>query len=225
MVGLKHTKKLTKIERAFICEELKSNQSPFVLPHPESPQTRIRPNGGSSKKPTNCLLNWQSTSWPRCLGRPQATRCRPKNSILLKNSLALKKQLLELHLPSNACLFTADAVSMYTNIPTHMALNLIGKYLTQYQLKNNNEYPLDAVRAGLRLIMTLNIFTFGDRTLKQLNGTAIGTPPGPPYVTIYYGFHEETFLPHNSRRVIYYRRFIDDVNGIWCTNKNPQLDT
>ena len=142
-----------------------------------------------------------------------------------KNSLALKKQLLELHLPSNACLFTADAVSMYTNIPTHMALNLIGKYLTQYQLKNNNEYPLDAVIAGLRLIMTLNIFTFGDRTLKQLNGTAIGTPPGPPYATIYYGFHEETFLPHNSRRVIYYRRFIDDVNGIWCTNKNPQLDT
>ena len=112
---------------------------------------------------------------------------------------------------------------MYTNIPTHTALNLIGKYLTQYQRKNINEYPQDTVRAGLHLIMTLNIFTFEDLTLKQLNGTAMGTPPAPPYAPIYYGMHEEKFLPH--RQVIYYRRFIDDIIGIWCPNKNPQLDT
>ena len=113
---------------------------------------------------------------------------------------------------------------MYTNIPTHMALNLIGKYLAQYQRKNNNEYPQDAVRAGLHLIMTMNLFTFGDLTFKQLNGTAMGTPPAPPYATIYYGIHEEKFQPHHSRWVIYYRRFIDDIIGIWCPNKNPQLD-
>ena len=51
----------------------------------------------------------------------------------------------------------------------------------------------------------------------------MGTPPAPPYATIYYGIHEEKFLPHQSRWVIYYRRFIDDVIGIWCPNKNPQL--
>ena len=116
----------------------------------------------------------------------------------LKNMLELKKQLLQLHLPTNARLFTADAVSMYTNIPTHTALNLIDKYLTQYQWKHNNTYPQDAVRAGLRLIMTLNIFTFGDLTFKQLNGTAMGTPPAPPYATIYYGIHKEIFFPHHS---------------------------
>ena len=97
-----------------------------------------------------------------------------------KNILELKKDLLDLNLPRNTRLFTADAVSMYTNIPTHTALNLIGKYLNQYQRKHNNEYPKDAVRAGLCLVMTMNIFTFGDLTLKQLNGTAMGTPPPPP---------------------------------------------
>ena len=112
--------------------------------------------------------------------------------------MELKKQLLELRLPANAGLFTADAVSMYTNIPTHTALNLIGKYLTQYQLQKNKECPQDAVRAGLRLIMTMYIFTFGDLTLKQLNGTAMGTPPAPPYATIYYEIHEEKFFPHHS---------------------------
>ena len=105
-----------------------------------------------------------------------------------------------------------------------MALNLIGKYLTQYQGKHNNEYPQDAVRAGLRLIMTMNIFTFRDITLKQLNGTAMGTSPAPPYATIYYEIHEEKFLPHHARQVIFYRRFIGDVISIWCPNKNPERD-
>ena len=50
-----------------------------------------------------------------------------------KNTLELKKQLLDLHQPPNTCLYTTDTVSMYTNIPTHMSLNLISKYLTQHQ--------------------------------------------------------------------------------------------
>ena len=73
--------------------------------------------------------------------------------------------------------------------------------------------------------MTLSIFTFGDLTFKQLNGTTMDTPPAPPYATIYYGIHEEKFLPHHSQCVIYYRRFIDDVICIWCPNKNSQLNT
>ena len=134
--------------------------------------------------------------------------------------LELKKKLLDLNLPTNAHLLTANAVSMYTNIPTHTALNLIGKHLAQYQRKHSNEYPQDAVRAGLRLIMTMNIFTFGDLTIKQLNGTAMGTSPAPPYATIYYGIHEEKFLPHHAQRVIFYRRFIDDVISMRTKTKN-----
>ena len=72
--------------------------------------------------------------------------------------------------------------------------------------------------------MTMNIFTFGDLSLKQQNGTAMGTPPAPPYATIYYGIHEEKFLPHHAQQVIFYRRFIVDVIGIWCPNKNHEWD-
>ena len=49
--------------------------------------------------------------------------------------------MLGIHLLPNARLFTADAVSMYTTIPTHMALILIGNYITQYQQKLNGDYP------------------------------------------------------------------------------------
>ena len=142
-----------------------------------------------------------------------------------KNSLKLKEQLLKIDLPPNAHLFTADAVSMYTNIPTHTALNLIGKHITQYKRKSNETYPANAIREALCLVMTMNIFTFGELTLKQLNGTAMGTPPTPPYATVYYGINEEKFLPKYSQRIVYYRRFIDDVIRIWCPNQNPKWMT
>ena len=49
-----------------------------------------------------------------------------------------------------AKLFTANAISMYTNIPTNTA------------------------------VMFNNIFSFGDMTFKRLNGTAMPPPPPPP---------------------------------------------
>ena len=214
------------MERDFIREELKSNQSPFgcfyltlKVYKPKQGQTGDQLKSRPIVSCPGSLLHGLGVWVDRKLQEVA------KNTIsYFKNTLKLKKHLLELHLPTNARLFTANAVSMYTNIPTHMALNLIGKYLAQYQRKKNNEYPRDAVRTGLRLIITINLFTFGELTFKQLNGTAMGTPPAPQYATIYSGIHEEKFLPHNSRRVIYYRRFVNDVIGIWCLNKNPQLD-
>ena len=221
-----YKKKLTKMERAFLCKELKSNQSPYARFYLTLKAHKLKPGQTvdqlKSRPIVSCpgsLLHGLGVWVDRKLQEVAQNTCS-----YFKNTLELKKQLLKLNLPTNARLFTADAVSMYTNIPTHTALNLIRKHLTQYQRKHNNEYPQDAVGAGLRLIMTMNIFTFGDLTLKQLNGTAMGTPPTLPYATIYYGIHEEKFLPHPARQVIFYRRFIDDVIGIWCPNTDIKRD-
>ena len=188
-----YNKKLTKMECAFIREELKSNQSPFARFYLTLKAQKLKPG-----QTVDQLKSRPIVSCPGCLLHGHGVwvdrklqEVAQRTISYFKNTLELKKKLLELHLPTNARLFTAGAVSMYTNIPTHTALNLIGKYLTQYQQKHNNTYPQDAVRAGLHLSMTLNIFTFGDLTFKQLNGTAIGTPHAPPYAPIYYGIHEE----------------------------------
>ena len=131
----KHNKKLTKMERAFLRKALKSNQSPygrFYLPlkaHKLKPgqtvdQLKSRPIVSCPGSLLHGLGVWVDRKLQEVA----------QNTIsYFKNTLELKKKLLDLYLPPNACLFTADAVSMYTNIPTHTALNLIGKYLTQYQ--------------------------------------------------------------------------------------------
>ena len=196
----KYNKQLTKMERAFLRKELKSNQSPYARFYLTLKAHKLKPGQTGDQLKSRPIVSCPG-SLLHGLGVWVDRKLKEvtQNTIsYFKNTLELKKQLLKLNLPTNARLFTADAVSMYTNIPTHTTLNLIGKHLAQYQRKHNNKYPEDAVRAGLRLIMTMNIFTFGDLTLKQLNGTAMGTPPAPPYATIYYGIHEEKFLPHHA---------------------------
>jgi hypothetical protein len=114
-----------------------------------------------------------------------------------KSSFDLKTDLMAMELPPNATIFTADAVSMYTNIHTETALHAITTYLLQ-----NKDMVLEllfdlqplALMEALRLIMTNNIFWFGNTHWLQLSGTAMGTPPAPPNATLVFAIHEEVIL-------------------------------
>ena len=95
------------------------------------------------------------------------------------NSYDLRQDLFSTQYPTTAQLFTADAVSMYTNIPTNTAIMLIAKHIRKSVPKERPKQN-EALIAALKLVMLNNIFSFGDMTFKQLNGTTMGTPPAPP---------------------------------------------
>ena len=142
-----------------------------------------------------------------------------KQQSYFKSSTTLKEQLVALDTinDNRMILYTADAVSMYTNINTDKALNEISNYLSQHR-QLFLDVPTDAVVDALRIIMTNNVFRFGDTHWHQLTGTAMGTPPAPPYATLYYAIHEETFYNEFKDNLFYYKRFIDDIFGIWYIN-------
>ena len=128
-----------------------------------------------------------------------------------KDSFELKKCLDDITIEPNDRLFTADAVSMYTNIPTSKGLKLISNYL---QHRFSQELPVKAIVEALDIVMNNNLFQFGDMFFKQNTGTAMGAPPAPPWATIYMALSENQFLPHH-KNLKFYRRFIDDIIGIW----------
>lgn len=139
----------------------------------------------------------------------------------IKNSYHLKQLLLEMDIPVlRARLFTADAVSMYTNIPTNQAIRRISTYLRQHP---NFDIPVEASIDALRLVMKNNIFTFGDMVFKQKTGTAMGTPPACAYAVLYYAVHEDP-VADRYNEIILMKRFIDDMIGIWVSNPDPVLD-
>ena len=115
----------------------------------------------------------------------------------LKDSWQLLRELRDLPpLPPDAIRFTADAVSMYTNIDNQHGIDTIGRWLNLHRADLPTDFPSIKILEGLDIIMRNNVFSFGNRFFKQANGTAMGTPGACSYATIYYGYHEETVLPN-----------------------------
>jgi hypothetical protein len=135
----------------------------------------------------------------------------------VKSSADLVDQLKQLgRLPASARLFTCDAQSMYTNINTQEAIALISTYL------RSSESPCfttgidpEAVIAAIKIVMSHNVFKFGDTFWIQLQGTAMGTPPAPMYATLFFAILEMSFIHLYKQVLPFYCRFIDDGHGVW----------
>ena len=77
---------------------------------------------------------------------------------------------------------------------------------------------------AMTLIMRNNLFCFGDTFWKQISGVAMGAPPACCIAMIYYFIHESNLLPSFSTELQFYRRYIDNVLGIWYHGTNRALD-
>ncbi|KAL7522484.1 hypothetical protein ACHAWX_007171 [Stephanocyclus meneghinianus] len=147
---------------------------------------------------------------------------------IVRDSQQLRDKLVELQLPPNARLFTADAVSMYQNIDiTHgiQVMTLYTNYLRSHRLLPLG-FPTSAVIDGLKIVMRYNIFMFGDTHFLQLIGTAMGTSVAVVYANLYFGWHEiNKILPRfqvELKRLNHPHRFIDDFLGVWLGPTDEQ---
>ena len=195
----KFNKTLTKIERAFLKQGLEKNKKAFAGFYLTLKAHKLKPGQNVTH-----LKSRPIGACPGSLLHPLGIWIDRKLQVIAKqqesyfrNSFELRQQLCSTTYPTNAKIFTADAVSMYTNIPTNTAIMLIAKHIRKSVTKERPKQN-DALMAALKLVMLNNIFCFGDMTFKQLNGTAMGTPPAPPYATIYCGIHEKTFYQNTT---------------------------
>jgi hypothetical protein len=103
---------------------------------------------------------------------------------------------------------------MYTNIPTAKALSFISNH-TRETAHEFQDIPDEALVEALGIVMRNNVFTLGDVTYTQVRGTAIGTPPAPMWANLYMSINEDAFLQPLDSNLTFYKRFIDDVLGLW----------
>lgn len=136
----------------------------------------------------------------------------------MKDSNDLLLRLKDMgRLPPHARLFTMDAVSMYSNINTEHAIEVISAWLDNLDLEGNGifNYPLAAVKEAMKLVMENNYFEWGDLYFHQLTGTAMGTSAAVMWATIYFAIREEYLLHKYGNDLLLYKRFIDDGIGAW----------
>ncbi|KAL3800087.1 hypothetical protein ACHAWO_012686 [Cyclotella atomus] len=110
---------------------------------------------------------------------------------------------------------------MYNNINTDHAVQVITWWLRDLESTNQlpPDFPLDAVLDAMVIIMKNNIFEFGTCYFLQLVGTAMGTSAAVMWATLYFAYHEvHTLIPKHGQFLFYFKRFIDDMFGIWIGN-------
>ena len=71
--------------------------------------------------------------------------------------------------------------------------------------------------------MKNNLFQFGDTYWIQIDGTAMGVSPSCTYATLYFSEHENKMLTLYPE-IMFYRRYIDDLIGIWIPKSNNDND-
>ena len=111
---------------------------------------------------------------------------------------------------------------MYTNIKTVPELHRIRQFALGY--KEHLPVPTTVLMDTLHLLMTNNVFQFGDTYWLQQVGTAMGAPPAPPQDIIFFGIHKETVIAQFGDKLQIYCRFINIVLGICLVEPDPAED-
>lgn len=209
-------KQLPLHERVFLIRSKRENPDQFA---------RFRMTAKVHKTPWKtrpivcCAGTWMN-AWSKWLDHwLQKLKCHVPTFV--KDSQQVLDEISDIKLPRGALLMTCDAVSMYNNIDTPHAIEVIGWWLDELHEHEQlpDGFPLDAIKDAMRIIMTHNIFGWGDMYFLQLVGTAMGTSAAVMWATLYYGYHEvHTLIPRHGNKMLYFRRFIDDIFAIWIGN-------
>ena len=210
----KHQKAVNKQDLRYIRKHLRDNEDPFPVMYLTM---KVHKTPLTTRPIISCCgsLLHPLGLWVDKMLQPLARMQRS----YFKSTFELQQELTSLDIPPGAFLFIADATSMYTNIKTTAALNEIRAFMSRNRV-TLKDTPITALNDALRIVMRNNVFTFDEKLFLQKTGTAMGTPPAPPYATIFFGIHEEALLTTYSDNLFFYRRFIDDVFGIWIPDDN-----
>ena len=103
----------------------------------------------------------------------------------------LKKLRSFPNLPDDIILCTVDVVGLYPNIPHDKVLSALRKRL---DLRQEKDVATSTLVELAEVVLKNNIFTFMEKTLKQKQGTAIGTKFAPPYSILFMAELEEEIL-------------------------------
>ena len=171
-------------------------------------------------RPIVCCAGTFMNCWSKWLDY-WLQKIKSKVPTYVKDSQQILDETQQLKIPPGALLFAADAHSMYNNIDTEHAITVIDWWLKELARKKElpNGFPLEAVLSAMRYIMRNNVFKWGDLFFLQLLGTAMGTSAAVMWATLYFAYHEvHTLIPRHGKHLLYFRRFIDDICGVWIGN-------
>ena len=113
---------------------------------------------------------------------------------------------------NNAVLVTLDVSSLYTNIPHNEGIDACRRFL---DTRTDKHIPTETLCDLLRIILTMNNFTFNQHHYLQIHGTAMGTKMAPSFANLFLGIFEINALSNAPFHPHTWCRYLDDIFMIW----------
>ena len=86
--------------------------------------------------------------------------------------------------------------------------------------QGNPPVPTRFLSEMLSLILLENSFQFNEEDYLQIHETAMGTKMAVAFANIFVAKIEKEILRQSSIKLIFWKRFIDDVISVWDTSRN-----
>jgi hypothetical protein len=136
---------------------------------------------------------------------------------VLRDSKTLCRELLELKLPpgEDIWIITGEVVAMYPNIPMDEGISRIAGILGTSAMEFtsladaadlNINGRKELIILFLRLVLKFNYVGFGDKTFRQVVGTAMGTSRAPTYANLFLASFEGLALNELKDTILFYKR-------------------
>ncbi len=138
-------------------------------------------------------------SLPHSVGKWVNRQLQPivkKQHTYFKNSFKLKQHFDTMEpLPANACLFTYDAISMYTNSNTQQRIGRLTSFLSD--TATIHKFPHlkpTALIEAIKMVMNNNRMRFNVSIVHQHKGIAMGMAPAPSIANLFVAIFEASNL-------------------------------
>ena len=210
---------LPKIHKSVLIKNaLKSNKEP-ILHFPDPRDLSFRVIFGGPKNPLTGLA-----SLINIILNPFLVKVR--SLVLNSVDFITKLPIFSSHDLPFIQMWVVDVTDMYNSLDNKFGLEALSFWLTKYPDLKNPRFSTEFILSAMKLILENNVGYFAGNFFKQVNGTATGIKPAPPYANLAMGYLE-ILLFHNLSFNLgpqvacyfwrHFRRYLDDGQIMWDT--------
>jgi len=133
----------------------------------------------------------------------------PSHFSQIKNSSHLIEKLSNIYIPSDCCLTSFDVVSLFTNVPIDMVLEIIEEKCSYIEAHTN--LPQNEFSLAIKFVLESTYFLFNNRVYKQTFGAPMRSPLSPVVADLILQRLESSILNNLSYKPTFYYRYVDDI--------------
>lgn len=197
---------ITKWEKIKLTSNAAASPQLYGLPKIHKNDVPLRPIASSKKVPCYQLAKY--------VGKILKNLISPTYNI--KNSVELKEQIQTIVLDNDEILVSFDVVSLFTNIPIHLAIkNILDKWKI---LERHTTIPRRSFLQILQFCLNdNNYFTYADKIYQQTYGMPMGNPLSPTIADIVLDTLLDTTigeLKSANVEIKHLSKYVDDIFAI-----------